>query len=88
VPSTTFELPLNALVDCLNIFGTVGATATSSTSLKKSKADETELGGRGKRKEPGDDQSRIHQFFGGSDKGTTGMRMGYAGAGWPLTLSM
>jgi cell cycle checkpoint protein len=76
-PSTTFELPLTALVDCLNIFGTAGAGAMSSASLKRGKAEEADVR----------DQSRLPQFFGG-DKGTTGLRMGYAGAGWPLTLSM
>jgi cell cycle checkpoint protein len=96
--STTFELPLNALVDCLNIFGTASVAATSNASLKRTRAEEAEVGGgggggrgRGGGKRGGDTddegQSKIHQYFGG-EKGTTGLRMRYVGPGYPLTLSM
>jgi cell cycle checkpoint protein len=101
-PSTIFELPLNVLVDCLNIFGTASVAATSSASLKRSRGELADVdgggsgggrgrgrGGRGDRQESGDEnQSRLQQFFGGGEKGTTGLRMRFAGAGYPLTLSM
>lgn len=90
--TTAFEIPLNTLMDCLNILGTAGV-APNSTSKKKKKADDDSDGGTGaRRKDKGkgraDDlaagNSRLEQWF-TPGKGT-GMRMSYAGPGHPLTL--
>ncbi|KAF9009470.1 Rad1/Rec1/Rad17 [Cyathus striatus] len=84
--NTTFEIPLNTLIDCLNIFGTAGAPSTSAsttaTSKKWRKAEEGSNGEDGGR---GDGGGIDAYFTGGSDK-KTGMRMSYAGSGYPLTL--
>ncbi|KAG5642405.1 hypothetical protein DXG03_002837 [Asterophora parasitica] len=88
VDNVAFEIPLNTLIECLNIFGTAGpAPPNASSNTNKFK----------KWKKPGDSDnedddrgvrggSRIDSYFtGGSEKGT-GMRMTYAGSGNPLTL--
>jgi cell cycle checkpoint protein len=89
--TTTFELPLNTLVECLNLFGTAGAPNPSNTISKARTTrfrndhggDDDEGGGDGDRRGPMD------KLFGapGSDK-STGMRLSFAGAGHPLTLLM
>ncbi|KAI0806889.1 Rad1/Rec1/Rad17 [Fomes fomentarius] len=90
--TTAFEIPLNTLMDCLNILGTAGV-APNSTSKKKKNADDDSDGGTGaRRRDKGkgraDDlaagNSRLEQWF-TPGKGT-GMRMSYAGPGHPLTL--
>jgi cell cycle checkpoint protein len=87
--STVFEVPINTFIDCLNIFGTAGASATTSNKLKKWKGDgddddDDELAGR----RAGDQGQRRQQtFLGGTEKGT-GLRMSYAGPGYPLVLIM
>ncbi|KAK0434054.1 repair protein Rad1/Rec1/Rad17-domain-containing protein [Desarmillaria tabescens] len=71
------------LLECLNIFGTAGETNYNTTG-----------GGRHTRwKKVGDNDNdndgrrgRIQQFFGSGSEKRTGMRMSYAGAGYPLTL--
>ncbi|KAI0685681.1 Rad1-domain-containing protein [Cerioporus squamosus] len=94
--NTAFEIPLNTLMDCLNIFGTAGAMPGSSSKKKKKggDADDEDAGGGigGGRKDKGKgradaaaDNSRLDQWFAPA-KGTTGMRMSYAGRGHPLTL--
>ncbi|KAK0434060.1 Rad1/Rec1/Rad17 [Desarmillaria tabescens] len=87
--NAAFEVPLNTLIECLNIFGTAGGSNYNTpgggrhTRWKKvgdnddgDERDDDDDGGRG----------RIQQFFGGSSEKRTGMRMSYAGAGYPLTL--
>ena len=92
--STAFEIPLNTLMDCLNIFGTAGTLPGSSTKKKKKDADDDDGGGAfgGGRKDKGKgradanaDNSRLDQWFAPA-KGTTGLRMLYDGRGYPLTL--
>ncbi len=91
--SAAFEIPLNTLIECLNIFGTAGGSSYTGSSS----------GGGGKvtrwRRVGGDDsdgddmpasndgrgKGMYNLFSGGSEK-RTGMRMSYAGAGYPLTL--
>ncbi|KAF7768069.1 hypothetical protein Agabi119p4_7312 [Agaricus bisporus var. burnettii] len=82
-----FEVSLNTLIDCLNIFGTAGlATSTGGSSNRRWKRP-----GEGSDHESGDDHdararaNRIEPFVGASEK-HTGMRMTYAGSGYPLTL--
>ncbi|KAJ7118827.1 Rad1/Rec1/Rad17 [Mycena epipterygia] len=98
--SSAFEIPLNTLIECLNIFGTAGssvsAVGTGGTSGKYKKwkragDDSDQEGddndGRSRRHSNGTSSARgIDSYFGStSDKGT-GMRMTYAGSGYPLTL--
>jgi len=85
--NTAFEIPLNTLIECLNVFGTAGpSTSMSSTGGKgrgwhRNNAD-SDHEDRGERRRDG-----IEAFFGGQEKRTS-MRMSYLGAGYPLTLIM
>ncbi|KAG6845217.1 hypothetical protein H0H87_012544 [Tephrocybe sp. NHM501043] len=85
-----FEIPLNTLIECLNIFGTAGAPPTNTgTKFKKWKKsgddsdhdDDDDRGGRGRNYARG-----LDNFLSGSSEKRTGMRMTYAGPGQPLTL--
>ncbi|KAG6918017.1 hypothetical protein DXG01_016869 [Tephrocybe rancida] len=85
-----FEIPLNTLIECLNIFGTAGAPpANTGTKFKKWKKtgddsdhdDDDDRGGRARNGARGLDT----YLSGGSEK-RTGMRLTYAGPGNPLTL--
>ncbi|KAF5386954.1 hypothetical protein D9615_001940 [Tricholomella constricta] len=89
--NVAFEVPLNTLIECLNIFGTAGPASTNGSNANKFKKwkkpgddsdndDDGDRGGRGK-----SGSRAIDSYFNGSEKGT-GMRMTYAGAGNPLTL--
>lgn len=91
--NAAFEIPLNTLIECLNIFGTAGPASmitNSSGKYKKWKKagedsdhDEDDEGGRGR----GNGNARgIESYFGGGSDKRTGMRMSYAGTGYPLTL--
>jgi cell cycle checkpoint protein len=88
----TFEIQLNILIDCLNIFGTAGNPNPSfgSTHKKWRRADRDD--GPNHSDDDGRDGRQtgpIDRYFvsGGSEK-KTGMRMTYVGAGYPLTLLM
>ncbi|KAI0831692.1 Rad1-domain-containing protein [Trametes gibbosa] len=92
---TSFEIPLGALMECLNVFGTAGiAPGTSQKKKKQGDGDESDGGGggkradrKGKRRADADDaggNATLDQWF-APGKGT-GMRMSYAGPGHPLTL--
>ncbi|KAJ6606366.1 Rad1/Rec1/Rad17 [Mycena vulgaris] len=73
-----FEIPLNTLIECLNIFGTAG-----SSFKKWKRADDP----RGRRHSNGGSSAKgIDQYFGSTSEKGTGMRMSYAGSGYPLTL--
>lgn len=99
--NAAFEIPLNTLIECLNIFGTAGPSTGNLGA-----ASESAGGGRGKgrvrgggnawQRAPNDDnesgeegQGRrgLETFFGGAEK-KTGMRLSYPGGGYPLTLIM
>lgn len=94
--SAAFEIPLNTLIECLNIFGTAGPVTNTSNSGANGGG-----GGAGKQRrwrradDDGSDEERergrrgpLDNFFasGGKDEKRTGMRMSFAGAGYPLTL--
>ncbi|KAF7359202.1 Cell cycle checkpoint protein RAD1 [Mycena sanguinolenta] len=96
--NVAFEIPLNTLIECLNIFGTAGSigavTGSSTGTYKKwkrsgdgSDQEGDDDDGHGRRTSSGTGGTRgIENYFGNaSDKGT-GMRMSYAGSGCPLTL--
>ncbi|KAK0227976.1 Rad1/Rec1/Rad17 [Armillaria fumosa] len=87
--NTAFEVPLNTLIECLNIFGTAGgANYNASGSSRHTRWKKVGHNDDGDDREDDDDggRGRIQQFFGGSSEKRTGMRMSYAGAGYPLTL--
>ncbi|KAJ3500861.1 hypothetical protein NLJ89_g9603 [Agrocybe chaxingu] len=101
-PSTAFEIPLSTVLECLNIFGTVGASATNVSSGGGPGGREGGAGrgqGRGWRRDrddnDGSDAERggrregrgIEAYFtGAASEKKTGMRLSYAGAGYPLTM--
>lgn len=94
--NAAFEIPLNTLIECLNIFGTAGPASTNTNSSGKYKKwkkagedsdhDDDDEGGRG-RGNHGNARG-IESYFGGGSEKRTGMRMTYAGTGYPLTLLM
>jgi cell cycle checkpoint protein len=95
------EIPLNTLVECLNIFGTAGVSASSAFQKHKQwrRADDRsdhdrdddhvddDAPSRNRRGAGGAGGGRIDQYFSSSEK-RTGMRLTYAGAGCPLPLIM
>jgi cell cycle checkpoint protein len=96
--NSAFEIPLNTLIECLNIFGTAGSSgagtgaATGKYKKWKRAGDDSdqegdEDNGQGRRSSNGGARGIEHYFGNASDK-ATGMRMSYAGSGFPLTLLM
>ncbi len=81
--NVAFEIPLNTVIDCLNIFGTAGP-APSNTN-KDNKRWKKRNGGSDN--DSGDEGRRIEPISAGTEK-HTGLRMTYAGRGYPLTLLM
>lgn len=92
--NAAFQVHLNILIECINIFGTAGPMATPFTSnanmhKKWRRGDEetdNEDGGGGRR--GGDDlgNRRIEAFLGGAQANRTNLRMIYPGNGYPLSL--
>jgi len=93
--NTSFEIQLTTLMECLNIFGTAGGPSTNITtkyrrwrtagdSDNEDAQDEGTSGRNHSRSAKTSANKRIDQYF-GSEKGT-GMRLSYAGTGYPLTL--
>ncbi|KAJ7043037.1 Rad1/Rec1/Rad17 [Mycena alexandri] len=98
--NSAFEIPLNTLIECLNIFGTAGSSGSAAGAgaatgkYKKWKrggddsdqeGDDDDAHGRRSSNGTGGNKSIDHYFGNAADKGT-GMRMTYAGSGFPLTL--
>jgi len=90
--NVAFEIPLNTLIECLNIFGTAGALPNSNIHNGKKerkwrRADDDDEGGFGEDRETR--TGPIDNYFSrGKDEKRTGMRMSFVGAGYPLTLLM
>lgn len=97
--NAAFEIPLNTLIECLNIFGTAGAlnamTAISGSSGGGGASSNSKQAKKWRR--AGDDDSDgegrggrgLESYFGpGVGEKRTGMRLSYPGAGYPLTLIM
>lgn len=95
IDNMAFEIPLNTVIDCLNIFGSAGISSSGGGSYKKWKATE----GEAEDEEGTGDQDRdrrrrndarpargIESYFGGGSEKRTSMRLSYAGPGYPLTL--
>lgn len=89
--NVAFEMPLNTVIDCLNIFGTAASTSGGGGSVGhkawKRQDDSTDA-------ESGDENStrqrgnRIEPLNTSVSEKHTGMRLTYVGAGHPLTLLM
>ncbi|GBE82696.1 hypothetical protein SCP_0410810 [Sparassis crispa] len=90
--NTAFEIPLNTFIECLNVFGTAGGVATTpkfrqwrrDDDLDRDERNDDEAGPSDRARSKASGNARIDQFF-DSEKGT-GMRMSYAGAGYPLSM--
>ncbi|KAH6918975.1 Rad1/Rec1/Rad17 [Coprinopsis sp. MPI-PUGE-AT-0042] len=94
--NAAFQVHLNILIECINIFGTAGPMATpftSNTNTHKKwrrgdeETDHEGVGGGGGRR-GGDDlgNRRIEAFLGGGPANRTNLRMIYPGNGYPLSL--
>ena len=98
--NAAFEIPLNTLIDCLNIFGTAsalnamatisgssgggGAPSNSKQAKKWRRVGDGDSDGEGRAGGRG-----LDAYFGpGAGEKRTGMRLSYLGAGYPLTLIM
>ena len=81
INNAAFEIPLNTLIECLNIFGTSSLSATSKTKKWKQTAEDGGMDHDDDRTGP------LDRYFPSSGKGTA-MRMSYEGTGYPLTLHM
>ena len=98
--NAAFEIPLNTLIECLNIFGTAsavnamaaisgssgggGAPSNSKQSKKWRRVGDGDSDGEGRAGGRG-----LEAYFGPSaGEKRTGMRLSYPGAGYPLTLIM
>ncbi|KXN88090.1 Cell cycle checkpoint protein RAD1 [Leucoagaricus sp. SymC.cos] len=87
--SVMFEMPLNTVIDCLNIFGTATSSVGSGGSgggkrwKKQGEATDNESGDENEIHPGG---NRIEPLNAGTSEKHTGMRLTYTGAGYPLTL--
>ena len=96
--NAAFEIPLNTLIECLNIFGTASAinamAAISGSSGGGGSSSNNKQAKKWRRAGDGnsDDEGRgrgLEAYFGPSaGEKRTGMRLSYPGAGYPLTLIM
>jgi len=93
IDNMAFEIPLNTVIDCLNIFGSAGISSSAGGSYKKWKVtedeDEDEEGADNQNKRRKNDARPargIESYFGGGSEKRTSMRLSYAGPGYPLTL--
>ncbi|KAI0687178.1 Rad1/Rec1/Rad17 [Cytidiella melzeri] len=97
--NAAFDVNLAVLLECLNILGTAGPTASNLKPNDKAhrfhdlgkgndeganEAGSSRRNGRGGAQDGG--SGRLDQYFGGGGGKKTGMRLSYAGAGYPLTL--
>jgi cell cycle checkpoint protein len=98
--NAAFEIPLNTLIECLNIFGTAGAmnsmAATSGSSGGGGAPSNSKQSKKWRRVGDGDSDGEgraggrgLEAYFGpNAGEKRTGMRLSYPGAGYPLTLIM
>lgn len=102
--SAVFEFPIDAFIECLNIFGSGAPSSSSSTNAKSKKQWKNDRGedsddefARGRRGGVGravvdlnaGGAMQIDQFFPHvGESRKTGLRMGYGGVGHPLTLRL
>lgn len=81
INNVAFEIPLNTLIECLNIFGTSNVSTASKTKRWKQGTEDGGIDYDNDRTGP------LDRYFPSSGKGTA-MRMSYEGTGYPLTLHM
>ena len=98
--NAAFEIPLNTLIECLNIFGTAGAingmASTSGSSGGGGAPSNSKQAKKWRRVGDGDSDGEgraggrgLEAYFGpNAGEKRTGMRLSYLGAGYPLTLIM
>ena len=98
--NAAFEIPLNTLIECLNIFGTAGSmntmASTSGSSGGGGAPSNSKQAKKWHRVGDGDSDGEgraggrgLEAYFGPSaGEKRTGMRLSYLGAGYPLTLIM
>ena len=97
--STTFEIPLTTLIECLGIFGTANMTSHSSgpkpkkwrkegdpSDEERSDAKGKGCGGPSNNPQQPTAAHGLEHFFGGGNEKRTSMRLSYVGPGYPLTL--
>ncbi|KIM53703.1 hypothetical protein SCLCIDRAFT_426684 [Scleroderma citrinum Foug A] len=96
--SVSFDIPLNTLIECLNIYGSPSMSAAGSGSSHRKwrregdRSDDERYEERrdGRQQARGTNDtpanSRIDQYFGGGSDKRTRMRLSYGGIGHPLTL--
>ena len=91
---TIFEVNLQVMIDCLNVFGTANASANATNAPKKHKFTkwDTPDGGdeasssKGKGSTSGSRNGRIDQYMGNGSG--TALKMTYTGPGHPLVLHL
>ena len=99
--TSSLEVPLDVIIECLNVFGTAG---TANTIIPKDPAKSRKYKKPGQAGDGGEENergrggsarggsvgkfgnNRLDEFFGVKDG--TGLRISYAGAGYPLVLLM
>lgn len=96
INNAAFEIPLNTLLECLNIFGTAGPSTTGSGGTggktrgwqrANEHNDESDNENGAGDRNRGDLDTYFAAAAGGLEKRTS-MRMTYFSAGYPLTLIM
>lgn len=88
-----FEVNLNNLLECLNIYGNAAPLADKNTG--GSSVDDSRFGGRDKRKWAGEGNPDEEEYGGtmgsangGKEVRNTGLLMSWQGEGYPLTLTL
>ncbi|KIL68541.1 hypothetical protein M378DRAFT_892613 [Amanita muscaria Koide BX008] len=94
--NTAFEIPLNTVIECLNIFGSAGMSMSTSGSYRKWKISDGGSENDDERNEEHDPTKQkkngtlagrgIESYFGGGSEKRTSMRLSYSGPGYPLTM--
>ncbi|CAE6427393.1 unnamed protein product [Rhizoctonia solani] len=84
-PAAVFEVQLDVLLECLNIFGTAGGNLLAKGGAGVEQKPRGKAQGKAKGKEWADlNANRLDNYFTSSK--ATALRMSYQGEGYPLTL--
>ncbi|KAF5360515.1 hypothetical protein D9756_004883 [Leucocoprinus leucothites] len=84
IESSSFEMPLNTVLDCLNIFGTAASSTGTGVGKKGWKKQNQDSD-----RESGDEEAggnRVEPLNPNASEKHTGMRLTYMSPGYPLTL--
>jgi cell cycle checkpoint protein len=83
--AAVFEVQLDVLLECLNIFGTAGGNLLAKGGASVDQKPRGKAQGKGRGKEWADlNANRLENYFTSSK--ATALRMSYQGEGYPLTL--